>query len=106
MDRFDNLINSSVKNYYEEKEQKNKLDNKKFEANCQVTIKNSDKITKKRKNKEESSDDDEDFNFELPRKRVMFYGELKKRKRMMTKYERGIRKEREEEKFYAEVFFR
>lgn len=37
-------------------------------------------------------------------RRVMTANEFKKRKKVMTKYQRELLKEREEEKFYCEVF--
>jgi len=108
MNKLGDQVCESVQEYLKDKEIK---DNSEKSSDDKTNDKVNDKTNnnnklinrkdKKRKIEDESSDDE---CFELPRRRVMTMGEFNKRKKIMTKYQRDLNAEREDEKFYAQVY--
>lgn len=91
MDQFDDLIKNSVEQHFN-KENKVELDE-------DLKIKSNDEVVQRKRKKDDESTDEE----EMPRKRVVFMGQLKKNRRAVSKYQRELNKEIEQEKFFAQV---
>lgn len=110
MDASNQLIQDLVKQHYDDPKNKEEpsspksnssnAENDPNQNNKAVGKPSSTEKIRKRKRKDDESTDEE----ELPRRRAVTMGQHKKRKRVLTKYQRELEIEKRDEKFRAEVF--